>query len=471
MSKIKKVLAVFLTLAMVLGMGMTTFAAPEDVEDFTGMQSKITVSGLSENAETTVKIFQIAKLQYDEETNAYSWALIDGVPGVKLENGEVSIEDSVALKAWIDNAASTPTDEVTSPVGSTSVEFSGVNIGAYAIFAYDTDAEYSLMVANTYDRENSPSGDKLAVKDANVVAKAQKHTITKETSDTFAHIGQDVDFTVTAIFPTYKNETTGQTLNQFIITDEPTGVRIDPETIQVVLGASENVTGSVTPNIDDNGMLTLTFGNDLLVEGNSGKLVTITYTGKVMDVNYNNSVNGTSNTVVYDDDSKQGYSAELAVVKVDAENQKTLAGAEFNVYKGTKNTVDNNSEALKFVEESKGIYRLATDEDKNADVVIKVDDNGNVLVKGLDEGKYWFKETKAPNGYTINEAGVQFEVTDQEAAEATEVIHKEGTLTDTKLSSLPSTGGIGTTIFTIGGCLIMIIAAALFFASRRKENK
>lgn len=42
---------------------------------------------------------------------------------------------------------------------------------------------------------------------------------------------------------------------------------------------------------------------------------------------------------------------------------------------------------------------------------------------------------------------------------------------NTKLVALPSTGGIGTTIFTIGGCVIMIAAAGLYFASRRKENK
>ena len=42
---------------------------------------------------------------------------------------------------------------------------------------------------------------------------------------------------------------------------------------------------------------------------------------------------------------------------------------------------------------------------------------------------------------------------------------------NTRLSSLPSTGGIGTTIFTIGGCAIMIIAAGLYFASRRKTAK
>ena len=44
-------------------------------------------------------------------------------------------------------------------------------------------------------------------------------------------------------------------------------------------------------------------------------------------------------------------------------------------------------------------------------------------------------------------------------------------ITNTKMSALPSTGGIGTTIFTIGGCLIMIVAAGLFFASRKKSAK
>lgn len=41
-------------------------------------------------------------------------------------------------------------------------------------------------------------------------------------------------------------------------------------------------------------------------------------------------------------------------------------------------------------------------------------------------------------------------------------------ITNTTMTSLPSTGGIGTTIFTIGGCAIMILAAALYFATRRK---
>ena len=45
------------------------------------------------------------------------------------------------------------------------------------------------------------------------------------------------------------------------------------------------------------------------------------------------------------------------------------------------------------------------------------------------------------------------------------------TIKNTTLANLPSTGGIGTTIFTIGGCIIMVAAAGLFFASRRKSSK
>ena len=42
---------------------------------------------------------------------------------------------------------------------------------------------------------------------------------------------------------------------------------------------------------------------------------------------------------------------------------------------------------------------------------------------------------------------------------------------NTKLASLPSTGGIGTTIFTVGGCAIMILAAGMFFVSRRRASR
>ena len=121
--------------------------------------------------------------------------------------------------------------------------------------------------------------------------------------------------------------------------------------------------------------------------------------------------------------------------------------------------------------------------------------DGTATFKGLDANKtYYVLETKAPAGYSLNDKAIQLtganvtmaptRTEDVKNAEGTKVEYtKEITAvqsvtnfrneeyTDTNLSALPSTGGIGTTIFTIGGCAIMIVAAGLFFATRRKTQK
>lgn len=148
--------------------------------------------------------------------------------------------------------------------------------------------------------------------------------------------------------------------------------------------------------------------------------------------------------------------------------------------------------------------------------------DGYLKFIGLDSGKYILEETKAPEGYSLNPVQIPVEIkaeyNKQEGpAKGTlewyqiivdgSVVEENGKVKDskyeltadkyekddttgtmipsenpevssdtqeipnTKLVQLPSTGGIGTTIFTIGGCAIMILAAGLFFASRRKAGK
>ena len=98
---------------------------------------------------------------------------------------------------------------------------------------------------------------------------------------------------------------------------------------------------------------------------------------------------------------------------------------------------------------------------------VKAGSDGAVVIKGLKMGDYRVTETKAPEGYSINVDGASATIKESKDKNVT----VPTSLKDTKLSALPSTGGIGTTIFTIAGCLIMVTAAGLFFASRKRTNK
>ena len=131
----------------------------------------------------------------------------------------------------------------------------------------------------------------------------------------------------------------------------------------------------------------------------------------------------------------------------------------------------------------------------------KTDANGRLQFTGLDAGSYKLVETKAPTGFQLDQTEHDVEISavyNDNGTLASYTITIDGTATNTykatyvadsdeiqsidktvqrteikntKLSSLPSTGGIGTTIFTIGGCAIMIVAAGLFFATRKKSTK
>ena len=86
------------------------------------------------------------------------------------------------------------------------------------------------------------------------------------------------------------------------------------------------------------------------------------------------------------------------------EDKTALAKAEFELYKGnTEGTAANEQAKVNIVDEGNGVYRQATaDEAKAASFTsakIVSDADGKVLVKGLEAGTYYLRETKAPEGY------------------------------------------------------------------------
>lgn len=471
MKKIKKLLAMIMAMTMVLGMAMTVSAAT--VSDIT---SDITVIGLSQGVPTSLKMYQFASLNYDKTTNSYTWNIEEWAREyVTLNEDGTEYVIEKADEQSLKNAAlgSGPAYDGEKIVDGTTFTYENVPIGGYIIVAADSAADYTpLVVTNTYIRNDSPDENgKPVAADVEVFAKSEHHTITKEQTDDFAQIGQTVSYTIHATFPmSVKYENGEETnLNEFKIYDKPTGLLIDESSVEVMLGNDDDITTQVDVSVDSaTGKLTVDFAN-LLNGKHDGKDITITYDAVVTDVTYNNNASASSNTTTYEPGEVEGSNGGIEITKKDAEDKSTLTGVTFKVYDlGVDGSWDpkNPGEPMKFVFDADlNAYRpaLSTDETSTEKIT---DKDGLVTIKGLDEGNYHFEEVVAPDGYSINEEGLTVTIDP-----ADEKINVKGEFLDTKLASLPSTGGIGTTIFTIGGCAIMIAAAALYFVNRRKSEE
>lgn len=130
----------------------------------------------------------------------------------------------------------------------------------------------------------------------------------------------------------------------------------------------------------------------------------------------------------------------------------------------------------------------------NGDVKLTTDENGEMLIAGLDLGTYTLTETKAPSGYTLpRNPETTITLSEKDAVNGTLEASKAGgtnvkansvavdeekawqlnfTLTNGKSNfNLPITGGIGTAIFTIGGIMIMAGAVMLLTYAIRRSRR
>lgn len=453
MKKMKKFFAVLLALAMVLGMSATAFAAKVTDQ----YANKITVSNLAADVTTTLNVYNIIYLDQDDAGNQ-TWKVVDWAEGYVSENaqtGEFTITNADGLKDAADKQASA---DVTATEAGTSHEFTGLPIGAYVIRAFDSKGTYGLMVANTYDAD----GNYMASKAASVTAKMEGYNVGKTADDKFVSRGQRVNFTVTTQMAPKTNED-GDTLTQFKVVDTSTGLKADSFTLDsvIIAGTKANVDASKATAVSNNdGTVTYTVDlSDLIETTESGATVEVKYSAVVEnDHTYNNSATASAETVNYTPGTVNGYEGNVTLKKVD-KNSNVLNGAEFQLLKGTT--------PVSVVKVSAGVYKKALEGETGATTTL-VATNGTLKITGLDEGDYAFKETKAPTGYKVNSDNKTFTITANETAEVTV---DAGEFVNTKLSALPHTGGIGTTIFTIAGCAIMVAAAFFFFASRKKANK
>jgi len=222
---------------------------------------------------------------------------------------------------------------------------------------------------------------------------------------------------------------------------------------------------------------------------NDGATITVTYTAHLNDKATVNTANGSNTTdnknsvfLQYSNNPRINTSldktptSEACVYTYQLNNTKyhdevnennKLEGAGFRLYSaGTC----NNTEEIKLKMNEDGTYsRDFSTEGKGVEMFS--DDKGQFNVKGLDAGTYYLKETTTPTGYntcgvttvTIKANHTNERVDFDGSNLSTTIINNSGT-------TLPSTGGIGTTLFYVIGGGLMAAAAILLITKKRMEN-
>lgn len=406
-------------------------------------------------------------------------------------------------------------------------------IGSYLVMASCTDMTFLNMLVSVNAKANTtdPNGWILegegAVLKGNPLSVDKKITGKKGTAlqtpidETTAAIGDTLSYTVTADVPHYPVNAPHTT---FKVKDTPTNLEIKQNTVKVygvkADGTDDELTGQFTPTLDGNGVLTVDMSSKyqtLFCDDGAYPYATvkITYDAVLMEsasiatgnTNKPALIYGTdpytdsdaSDKEIPGDGKQKVYTYGLNLTKKNSDND-VLSNAVFSVKLGDTK--------LKFIKDAtvKGTYTLAKDQSAaGATDQLTTNDKGIFNIKGLDANvEYVIEETKAPSGYFRNHGSVAFTITPEKNAEGkltgaiksvaakdekgtaldnagawtcgidqTNTAYVAVTLKDTKIPFLPTTGGMGTVIFTIVGDALMILAIVLFIRSRkgRKEDK
>lgn len=238
-------------------------------------------------------------------------------------------------------------------------------------------------------------------------------------------------------------------------------------------------TDATTVSLEDmsSSYLETTFASKIVnVEEYVGQTIVFTYTATINEkavvkdeVTNTAKVSYGDNNKFTEETSIKYYLYDLEVFKYTNDENGTkvqLEGAEFELY-----DAQSGGNKLNLVKETIGektVYRIATAEEAAKEgfesaVIVA----GKVTIKGLAAGTYWLEETKAPEGYNKLTARDKAEVSENSsggtAVYTTEVLNQTG-------AQLPSTGGIGTTIFyLIGGFLVA--GAAILLVTRKRVRE
>lgn len=540
MKFMRKVTALFLALAMILGMAVSVSAIESTA---TGT---IQVTGAETGVDVTA--YRLMDVNIDDDAGqpvdpVYKWvgALAGWVreryPTYIGTGTDNSVQEAFSrankgdIAAFYDALAAQIHGGSITLVGNTATAAAGaVNIteltmGNYLVLVENGMKVYSPSAVNLVPKWNSEKDVWEMSTPAKVDLKSEEVSVTKtaETADRnlTASIGDTVNYTITADVPGYPAATLDRNKTFNIYDTLQEGLTLNTGSIQVTGYVGEATTDLTDGNalsgyytlktadatdLDRTGVsFSLVFSYDKLKNGDNVKFDTIQVTysavvdedalvlngntdtgnlGNTAKLSYSNNPYATTDSHQDVKDDAKVYTYGIKITKVDSDDVgKLLPGAEFTV-----SLSKDGSNPIHFVKKEDGIYRKAVTEnetDARQTVIVGAEggaNKGNLILSGLDAGTYYLTETKAPAGYNKLGSPVKITITDTDPADGIVNDGADGangadgyveqTVENSDGFQLPTTGGIGTILFTAGGVLLMGLGVIVlvFVILRRRRS-
>ena len=479
MKHMKKLASVLLTLVMALVLTVPAFAAQEGT--LTG--GSITINDAV--PEQIYNAYQLLYLEsYNKDAGAYAYKANSAWENwLKTQTSYVSF-DTQGYVTWVEGAdaaafaelaqaeAVKMTADATATAsaaaeGSTysTVKFKNLKLGYYLV---DT----TLGTLCSLDTTNPD-----AVVEEKNEAPTNVKTVEEDSTGNYgkkndADIGQTVNFksTITAQAGA-ENYVFHDTMSAGLTYTDVTGITLNSSAVDV-----SNYT--VTAPAADGDTFDVTFTQAFCDTLKANDQIVISYTATLNEnaviagegnpntskVSYGDS----SNTKYTPDSQTKTYTWDVDVFKYtrEGETEKALAGATFTLSKNT----DDELTPIALVSEGNNVYRVAMTGENSTVTEITTDATGKFTIQGLDADTYYLDETKAPDGYNVLAGPITIVIGDNGVvngtAETPQGVDEVKVLNQTG-SVLPSTGGIGTTIFYVLGTILVLGAGVLLVTRKR----
>lgn len=534
MKQVKKFLAFLLAAVLVISLGsLTAYATDEEPVAQPTSGSVQVASPNAGQTYTLYKLFD-ARMSFDDDGNmiAVTYTLPEGKDEdalkykvsesdvrqwFKVENGYVVAADGVNAQ-WAKDADAMAwarafgvkvagKDPITAVSAETEVKWADLPYGYY--FVDSSLGSFVSVDSNNpnvtvQDKNNPPTLDK----EITAVSHGSISNVTGEgeaASAEMADVGQGANEHAIAQIGdtiTYKLTIGAKPgAENYVVTDTLAAGLTPPAASAVSVKAGEAALEGADYTVDVTGqVITVSFANAFLNTISADMTITIEYTATlnkdaVVASNSNdNSARlewGHKTVKDYTEDQSKVWTAEITVFKVD-DKSAALAGAGFVLKNADNKYYKYNEEAVDAVPaqgtegasdyvpakdaQPAGVVWVDSVEDateyitevKEETVGDKTEKVAKITFTGLANGTYTLVEKTVPAGY--NEAREISAITIAAGNYSVENLSQSKKIVNMAGTELPSTGGIGTTIFYVVGGLLLVVGGVLLVTKKRVDN-